>query len=135
MIPTNVLTAETMETNDNNDRHFGDCYVFSKTIGNGNFSLVRKVRHKFSRSMYAAKIVKLPAINNDDSGEDYEDILDMMRGEVAVMRRLKHPNLLQFVDVFYTKAQVILLIELAEVKHILLPSICVATYFSLVFYF
>ena len=69
--------------------------------------------------MYAAKIVKLPVANdvidNDESGDDYDDILDMMRGEVAIMRRLKHNNLLQFVDVFYTKAQVILLIELAEV--------------------
>ena len=102
-----------------NNRRFGDNYVFSKTIGNGNFSLVRKARHKFSRSMYAAKIVKLPNIilndDNDGSGDDYEDILDMMRGEVSIMRRLKHTNLLQFVDVFYTTDQVILLIELAEV--------------------
>lgn len=111
-----------MDPNNNINRRFGDCYVFSKTIGNGNFSLVRKVRHKFSRSIYAAKIVKLPLDNNNDmiGGEDdYQDILDMMRGEVAVMRRLKHNNLLQFVDVFYTREQVILLTELAEVSMVL----------------
>ncbi|XP_066924917.1 myosin light chain kinase A-like [Clytia hemisphaerica] len=93
-------------------RNFRDSYVFSKMLGSGNFSLVRKVRHKFSRSMYAAKIVKLPA--SDENRDDYEDILEMVRDEVNVMRKLKHTNLLQFVDVFYAKDQIIVLTELTE---------------------
>jgi len=96
----------------NEERKFRDFYVFSKTLGSGNFSLVRKVRHKFSRSMYAAKIVKLPS---GDENEDYDDILNMVQDEVTIMRRLKHTNLLQFVDVFYAKDQVIVLTELTEV--------------------
>ena len=100
-------------------RNFRDSYVFSKMLGSGNFSLVRKVRHKFSRSMYAAKIVKLPAA--DENRDDYEDILGMVRDEVNVMRKLKHANLLQFADVFYAKDQVIVLTELTEVRSLTLP--------------
>lgn len=123
-------------------RKFRDFYVLSRTLGDGNFSLVRKCRHKFSRGMYAAKIVKLPttptaekenhgaivARDNDDydsengdkdntSGHDtYEDILDMVRNEVSIVRKLKHENIVQFVDVFYSTADVIIVTELTEVS-------------------
>lgn len=138
------------------ERKFRDNYVLSRTLGDGNFSLVRKCRHKFSRNMYAAKIVKLPSktittrglkhdtntspmtaflknnkidgveeIDIDDLSDDeenklntYEDILDMIRNEVGLMRKLKHQNIVQFVDVFFSDMEVIVVTELTEVSNL-----------------
>ena len=71
--------------------------------------------------MYAAKVMQLPKTdeNRDDDDEDfneYDDILEMIRNEVHMMKKLKHPNIIQFIDAFYSKTKVIVITELSEVR-------------------
>lgn len=89
------------------EREFKDSYVFGKTLGNGNFSVVKKCRHKFSKAMYAAKIITF-------SPENRTEILLMVKAEVAMVRKLKHPSILSFVDVYYDVRKAIIITELAE---------------------
>ena len=86
---------------------FRDKYVLGKSIGSGNFSVVRQCRLKSSRTLHAAKCMELKG--------DTEDILDMVRGEVSMMQKLSpHALMLTFLDVFYEPTRVIIVTELSE---------------------
>lgn len=88
---------------------FRDAYVLSKIIGNGNFSVVRQCRHKHSKSISSAKIMTVKG-SNDERAE----MIDMIRVEISVMRKLKHEFILPFIDAFFESEKVIIITELSE---------------------
>ena len=90
-------------------RIFRDAYVLSKSIGSGNFSIVRQCRDKFARCMYAAKIMEIKGTK-----QECDEIVDMVKNEVSIVRKLKHEYIIQFVDVFFEAERVIVITELSE---------------------
>ena len=94
-----------------NPRNFRDSYVLGKVLGEGHCSTVRKCRHKFSKSCYAAKLISL-----DCEQEEADERREMLQNEVKVLRLLKHDNIVKFVDVFYSTERIIVISELGEVS-------------------
>ncbi|CAH3018961.1 unnamed protein product [Porites evermanni] len=70
-------------------------------LGRGRFSVVKKCVEKTTGREFAAKLVKKRMVGK----EDVED-------EIHLLRRLKHPNLSSFIDVFDTPKNYVIIIEL-----------------------
>ena len=111
-----------------NPRNFRDSYVLGKILGEGHCSTVRKCRHKFSKSFYAAKLISL-----DCEQEEANEHKEMVQNEVKVLRLLKHDNIVKFVDVFYSTERIIIISELGEVRLLVVFKIC-KTYHQACFY-
>ena len=102
-----------------NPRNFRDSYVLGKVLGEGHCSTVRKCRHKFSKSFYAAKLISL-----DCEKEEANERREMVRNELKMLRLLKHDNIVKFVDVFYSSERIIMISELGEVRLLVVFKIC-----------
>ena len=80
-------------------------YVFDRTVGEGQFGKVKVATHKLSGMRVAIKIInklKLTA-----------DTLRMVHREVAIMKMLRHPNIIRLYEVIDTPALLFLVMEYA----------------------
>ena len=75
--------------------------LYSLILYRGRFSVVKKCVEKTTGREFAAKLVKKRMVGK----EDVED-------EIHLLRRLKHPNLSGFIDVFDTPKNYVIIIEL-----------------------
>ncbi|ETW06246.1 CAMK/CAMK1 protein kinase, variant 1 [Aphanomyces invadans] len=71
---------------------FTDQYKLGETLGTGNFSIVREALHKPSGQRYAIKCIKKSGLSNDE--------LEALTTEVAVLKQMKHPNIMILHDFF-----------------------------------
>ena len=76
-------------------------YLYYLVLYRGRFSVVKKCVEKTTGREFAAKLVKKRMVGK----EDVED-------EIHLLRRLKHPNLSSFIDVFDTPKNYVIIIEL-----------------------
>lgn len=81
-------------------------YELLKEIGRGGFSTVYQCRDRLDSLIYAVKIVDLRPLRLRERFNP-----SRLRREVDIMRRLKHPNIIQFVDVFETSDQLMMIME------------------------
>lgn len=75
-------------------------YVILEKIGSGTFGVVRKCRNEKSKTTYAIKIIDKKRFSGDELKSKYLPTLDDMRKEVAIMKKLSHPNVVNLVAVF-----------------------------------
>jgi len=71
---------------------FADTYEKLTTFGRGSFGEVFKCQHKESKVIYACKEIR-SAIHDEDSRK-------MMEHEIETLKKMNHPNLLKFQEVF-----------------------------------
>ena len=76
-----------------------DVFVYSPL--RGRFSVVKKSVEKATGNEYAAKLVKKRMVGKDE-----------VEDEIALLRRLKHPNLSCFIDAFDTPKNYVVIVEL-----------------------
>lgn len=69
-------------------------YDIKALIGRGSFSRVVRVEHRVTRQPYAIKMV------------DRVRGVEVCQSELNVLRRVKHPYIIQLVEVFETKDKV-----------------------------
>uniref|UniRef100_A0A672JHM1 Death-associated protein kinase 1 n=1 Tax=Salarias fasciatus TaxID=181472 RepID=A0A672JHM1_SALFA len=74
----------------------------------GQFALVRRCRHRASGLEYAAKFIRKRRSKSSRRGVTREDI----EREVGILREIQHPNIITLHEVFESKADVILILEL-----------------------
>lgn len=79
-------------------------------IGQGSYGVVYKVRRKDTRDIVALKRVKL---NPNTNGSD-EGIPSSSLREIAALKNLKHPNVLQLHEVVHTGTSIYLVFEYLE---------------------
>ena len=80
-------------------------YVFDRTVGEGQFGKVKVATHKLSGMRVAIKIInklKLTA-----------ETIRMVHREVAIMKMLRHPNIIRLYEVIDTPALLFLVMEYA----------------------
>eukprot|EP00466_Bigelowiella_natans_P014978 jgi/Bigna1/57040/fgenesh1_pm.2_\ len=83
-----------------------DKYVITELVGEGSFGKVYKGRRKYTGRAVALKfIVKL--------GKKEKD-LKALQSEVKILQKLRHPNIIQMLDVFETKNEICVVTELAQ---------------------
>nr|XP_032608791.2 death-associated protein kinase 2 isoform X3 [Taeniopygia guttata] len=88
--------------------HLEDTYELLEKLGSGHFGVVRLCRQRSTGSLYAAKFVKT---RRDQGGLLGVDRAQVER-EVAILRQLHHPNIIQLHQLFASTAEVVLVLEL-----------------------
>lgn len=81
-------------------------YDLGKTIGDGNFAVVKAAKEKSSGKDAAVKIVDKAKLR----GRDF-----MMDNEVGIMLRCSHPNIVQLREQFETPKEIYLVMDLVKV--------------------
>eukprot|EP00636_Phaeomonas_parva_P015134 CAMPEP_0118880926 /NCGR_PEP_ID=MMETSP1163-20130328/20453_1 /TAXON_ID=124430 /ORGANISM="Phaeomonas parva, Strain CCMP2877" /LENGTH=358 /DNA_ID=CAMNT_0006817527 /DNA_START=148 /DNA_END=1221 /DNA_ORIENTATION=+ len=79
-------------------------YKLGKTLGKGSFAEVKIATHKADHSIWAAKIIKKESLDQDEK-KNLDD-------EVAVLRRLDHPNIVRLRETFDTHRNFYMIMEL-----------------------
>uniref|UniRef100_A0A803YBD3 non-specific serine/threonine protein kinase n=2 Tax=Meleagris gallopavo TaxID=9103 RepID=A0A803YBD3_MELGA len=77
-------------------------YEIGRTIGDGNFAVVKECRHCDSNQIYAMKIVDKSKLKGKE---------DMMESEILIIRSLSHPNIVSLIEVYETEAEIYLILE------------------------
>eukprot|EP00158_Paraphelidium_tribonemae_P005172 Partr_v1_DN27202_c0_g2_i2_m38492 putative Map microtubule affinity-regulating kinase len=78
-------------------------YVFSKTLGEGNFAKVKLAKHKLTGQEVAVKII--------DKMQMDEKKLSKLYREVRIMKILHNPNVVKLYEVVETKNTIFLVME------------------------
>ncbi|XP_069460676.1 death-associated protein kinase 2-like isoform X2 [Ambystoma mexicanum] len=85
-----------------------DLYELMEVLGSGHFGVVKKCREKSSGTLYAAKFIKTRKCKGSRRGLDREQV----EREVFILQQLEHPNIMRLYDLFASKAEVVLILEL-----------------------
>ena len=88
-------------------RDFEEQFDVGQIIGRGSFSIVRAVRRKGDKIVFAAKYVEKGTTLLDRKTKD------RMKTEVRLLKRLQHPNIIQLHDVFEMEKSIVLVMEMA----------------------
>lgn len=78
-------------------------YDIKALIGRGSFSRVVRVEHKSTRQPYAIKMIETR----------YREGREVCESELSVLRRVRHTNIIQLMEVFETAERVYMVMELA----------------------
>jgi serine/threonine protein kinase len=79
-------------------------YEYIEMLGAGSFSVVIKVRHRSSDAIFACKVCSRDFLLKND-------MFDFFEREVRVQQGLRHPNLVQLLDVVYHTDLIFLIME------------------------
>ena len=85
---------------------FQNKYKMVKKLGEGGFGCVYKVKERSSGTFYAAKVVEIPSryIHCPRTGEKLPE-------EIAMMKTLKHHNIIRYVEHFHQNGVWVILME------------------------
>ncbi|KAJ8406625.1 hypothetical protein AAFF_G00301990 [Aldrovandia affinis] len=78
-------------------------YDIKALIGRGSFSRVVRVEHKSTRQPYAIKMIETRC----------QEGREVCESELSVLRRVRHTNIIQLIEVFETAERVYMVMELA----------------------
>ncbi|XP_041095030.1 death-associated protein kinase 2 isoform X2 [Polyodon spathula] len=85
-----------------------DLYEIGEVLGSGHYGTVRLVREKGSGTDYAGKFLKIRKCKSSRLGLDREDV----EREVEILQALQHPNIMALRDVFESKSELVLILEM-----------------------
>ncbi|XP_052403044.1 serine/threonine-protein kinase SIK1-like [Carassius gibelio] len=81
-------------------------YEIIKTLGKGNFAVVKLARHKVTKTEVAIKIIDKTRLDESD--------LKKIKREVQIMKLLKHPHIIKLYQVMETKDMLYIVTEYAK---------------------
>lgn len=87
------------------DKNVEDVYHMGKKIGDGNFADVRECVNKITKKEFALKIVDKSKIRGKEQ---------MIKDEIEIMRRCKHPNIVRMYEDYDTSRHIFLVMELIK---------------------
>ncbi|EKX42291.1 CHK2 DNA damage checkpoint kinase [Guillardia theta CCMP2712] len=79
--------------------------IESKTIGQGKFAKVYKARHKASGNEVAIKVISKDKCKKDED-------LKRLQEEIEIMKKVKHPHCIQFLEMFDSNSKLYIVMEL-----------------------
>ena len=82
-------------------------YIFGRTMGAGTFGVVRQARRISTNENVAVKILLKKAL------EGNEVQMEMLHGELCILKALDHPNIIKFIDWFETEDKFYIVTQLA----------------------
>ncbi|CAH2326775.1 death-associated kinase 2-like isoform X1 [Pelobates cultripes] len=85
-----------------------DLYELLEKLGSGHFGEVKRCREKSSGTFYAGKFIKTRKCKGSRLGLDREQV----EREVFILQQLEHPNIMKLHDVFASRAEMVLILEL-----------------------
>ncbi|XP_062317516.1 death-associated protein kinase 2 isoform X2 [Osmerus eperlanus] len=87
-----------------------DFYEIGQELGSGQFAIVKRVKEKSTGLEFAAKFIKKRQSRGSRRGVRREEI----EREVDILRQLQHPNIITLHDVYETRSDVVLILELVS---------------------
>lgn len=81
-------------------------YEIIKTLGKGNFAVVKLARHKVTKTQVAIKIIDKTRLNSEN--------LEKIYREVQIMKLLNHPHIIKLYQVMETKDMLYIVTEYAK---------------------
>lgn len=87
-----------------NHHNIKDCYKISSVIGRGAYGEVRKCMYKETKSIRAVKIITKKYLKEDQEQK--------MLGEIEILKKLDHPNILKLYEFFQDPKRYFLVTEL-----------------------
>ncbi|KAK2842298.1 hypothetical protein Q5P01_012498 [Channa striata] len=91
-------------------QNVGDFYELGETLGSGQFAIVKRCVEKSTSTEFAAKFIKKSLIPSSKRGVSREEIVR----EVSILQELQHPNIISLHDVYETRTDVVLILELVS---------------------
>ncbi|XP_029519143.1 death-associated protein kinase 2-like [Oncorhynchus nerka] len=85
-----------------------DLYEIGEVLGSGHFGQVREVRERATGARWAGKFLKIRKCASSRLGMERKNV----EREVEVLQALQHPNIMALKDVFESRAEVVLVLEL-----------------------
>ncbi|XP_047460549.1 death-associated protein kinase 2 [Mugil cephalus] len=87
-----------------------DFYEIGEVLGSGHFGQVRQVRERSSGTCWAGKFMKIRKIACSRLGLERASV----EKEVEILQAAQHPNIVTLKDVFESRAEVVLILELVS---------------------
>uniref|UniRef100_A0A8C9U682 non-specific serine/threonine protein kinase n=1 Tax=Scleropages formosus TaxID=113540 RepID=A0A8C9U682_SCLFO len=100
-----VLSAELMDECSPVPASIAERYKVGRTIGDGNFAVVRECVERSTGREYALKIIN----KSKCRGKEH-----MIQNEVSILRRVKHPNIVLLIEEMDTYSELYLVMELVK---------------------
>ncbi|XP_040433963.1 death-associated protein kinase 2-like isoform X2 [Falco naumanni] len=85
-----------------------DLYELLEKLGSGHFGVVKRCQERSTGTFYAAKFVKTQRCRGSRRGLERAQV----EREVTILRQLNHPNIMRLHDLFASRAEVVLILEL-----------------------
>lgn len=101
------MMANKLRRQISNASHVSEKYEFIKTLGDGNFAVVKQARHKLTDHEYAIKIIDKSKMKGKEN---------MIENEIYIMKSCNHPNIVKLYEEFETKDEVYLVTDLVKVS-------------------
>uniref|UniRef100_A0A3B3B8N5 Serine/threonine-protein kinase DCLK2 n=1 Tax=Oryzias melastigma TaxID=30732 RepID=A0A3B3B8N5_ORYME len=99
------IAAETIDECSSVPASIAERYKVGRTLGDGNFAVVRECVERSTGREYALKII---------SKEKCKGKEHMIQSEVAILRRVKHPNIVLLIEEIDTSSELYLVMELVK---------------------
>uniref|UniRef100_A0A8D2ISW7 non-specific serine/threonine protein kinase n=1 Tax=Varanus komodoensis TaxID=61221 RepID=A0A8D2ISW7_VARKO len=87
-----------------------ELYELLEQLGSGHFGVVKRCRERSTGAFYAAKLVKVRKRKGSRLGVEREQV----EREVCILRQLRHPNIMRLYDIFASRAEMVLVLELIQ---------------------
>ncbi|KAE8282402.1 Death-associated protein kinase 2 [Larimichthys crocea] len=87
-----------------------DFYEIGEVLGSGHFGQVRQVSERTSGTCWAAKFLKIRKTVGSRLGVERSSV----EKEVQILHAVQHPNIVTLKDVFESRAEVVLILELVS---------------------
>ncbi|MBN3278645.1 DCLK1 kinase, partial [Polyodon spathula] len=97
--------VEVMEEGPQVPASIAERYKVGRTIGDGNFAIVRECVERSTGREYALKIIN----KSKCRGKEH-----MIQNEVSILRRVKHPNIVLLIEEMDTYTELYLVMELVK---------------------
>ena len=100
-----ILSEDEIKYGTVTDKTVEDVYDMGKKIGDGNFADVRQCVDKITKKEFALKIVDKAKVRGKEQ---------MIRDEIDIMRRCKHPNIVRMYEDYDSPRHIYLVMELIK---------------------
>lgn len=81
-------------------------YTLGEKLGSGSFATVYRATKKTDKTQYAVKVIK--------KGNLKQDELAVLQDEVDILNKIKHPNVVQLMEMYENKNKMFMVLELLE---------------------
>lgn len=104
-----IVRKTKLERQISSDDHVLAKYELGRTLGDGNFAIVRMSKMKATGVEYAMKVIDKPKLK----GKEH-----MVENEIEIMKDCNHPNIVKLYEEYETADKIYLVMELVKVSKI-----------------
>eukprot|EP01039_Chlorochromonas_danica_P003691 gene3691-4038_t len=98
-LPENLTHARPTTGDWVNKRYIVNNYILLETLGTGSYGEVRLCKDRTNEKLFAIKIISKDFLKKRKAGKTDETYFEDIKREIAIMKKLLHPNILRLFEV------------------------------------